>query len=118
LELDQLLGDIGAFLQLGVCRFQALKLLVAGIGGLASGLAGGDAGLTVLGQILAPSRQLTGIQPLAAQPGTLLAMRQGIGLGQQTLLLSDAEAASGTLLKARVGDNFVGIRHLFTPQAP
>jgi len=42
-------------------------------------------------------------------------MRQGISLGQQPLLLGYAEAASGTLLEARVGDNFVGIRHLFTP---
>jgi len=42
----------------------------------------------------------------------------GIGLGQKPLLLGYAEAASGTLLEARVGDNFVGIRHLFTPQAP
>ncbi|MDZ7789395.1 MAG: hypothetical protein U5L08_02650 [Xanthomonadales bacterium] len=115
MEIDQLLGDVGTLFQLGIRLLQALKLLVPRVGRLTAGLSRSDTRLTVLGQVLAPSRQLASVQPLATKPGTLLAIRQGISFGQQPLLLTSTEATSGTLLKARVGDNLVGIRHFLSP---
>jgi hypothetical protein len=75
LEIHQLLGHVGPFLQPGIRLFQAIDFLVARIGRLATGLAGGQAGLTVLGQLFAPGRQLAGVQALAAQPATLFTVR-------------------------------------------
>lgn len=93
-----MLSDKGPFFQAHIGLFQPFDLLVARVRCLATGLAGSQADLTVLGQFPAPGRQLGSIQTLAPQPGTLVAVAQSIGLGQQPLLLSNAEPPTGALL--------------------
>ena len=93
MKVQQLLGHIGPFLQTSVGFLQTLDFPVARVSSLATGLAGRQAGFTVLGQFSTPVRQLTGIQTVTPQPGTLVAVAQPFAFGQQTLLFRYAEPA-------------------------
>jgi len=106
LQLDQLLGDIGAALELGIGSLELGDPALAGVHGLAPGRLGSQAGLAMLSQFPSPGRQLTGIQPVATQPGAFLAMSQAIGLLQQALLLRCTEPATSALLEAWICFDF------------
>lgn len=66
------------------------------------------AGQTVLDALFAPTGQLIRIEAVAAQPDALPAMRQRIGIGQQTLFFGRSEAATRTFCKPWIGRSFCG----------
>jgi hypothetical protein len=81
---------------------QALDLAIPRVGRLAPAALGLQALRALLDERLAPLAELCGIQAVAPQPGTLLAMRQGAGLREQALLLGSGEPSPGASLQFRL----------------
>ncbi|MEJ2715501.1 MAG: hypothetical protein P8014_20380 [Acidihalobacter sp.] len=103
MEFDQLLGDFGTPLQTTIFAFQLLHPTITWIGPLAPGRLRLQAIQTALGVLFTPAGKLGRIEAVAAQPGTLLTMRQRISLGQQAEFLGRTEAATCTLFKPWIG---------------
>ena len=105
MEFNQLFGHLGTPLQAAVLALQLLDPALTRIGRLAPGCLRLQTLQTMLGLLLAPSRKLGGIEAIAAQPGSLLAVRKGVGFGQKAQLLRRTEAAPCPLFQLRIGSN-------------
>lgn len=82
---------------------QLVNPAITRVGHLASGRLRLQAIHTAFGVLLVPAGKLGHIETVAAQPGSLLAMRQSTRLGQQAQLFGRTEAVPCTSFKPWVG---------------
>jgi hypothetical protein len=75
LELDQVLGHLGAVLQAGVLATQAFDLAITRVSSPAAAGLRLKALRALLGKRFAPLAELGCVQAVAPQPGTLLTLR-------------------------------------------